>query len=90
MKEAEEYDGPSVVLANTPCIEWGLTSDSQVMEIQKIAVDSGYWPLYRYDPRKSGNKFQLDSKKIKVPVEKYLDMQLRFTRLKVNDKELSD
>lgn len=51
--EAVEYEGPSIVLAYAPCIEHGIKKGlAQMAEAEKMVVDSGYWPLYRYDPRK--------------------------------------
>jgi pyruvate-ferredoxin/flavodoxin oxidoreductase len=63
--EAEQYDGPSLIIAYSPCIEHGYDLSKSVGQT-KSAVESGYWPLFRYDPRlaKQGkNPFQLDSKK---------------------------
>jgi pyruvate-ferredoxin/flavodoxin oxidoreductase len=51
IKEAEEYEGPSLIMAYAPCIDWGIDM-SNMMHVQQAAVDAGYWPLYRYDPRK--------------------------------------
>lgn len=63
--EAESYEGPSLIIALCPCIDWNLKDSTQMMSIQKDAVEGGYWNLFRYDPRKGENAFQLDSKKIK-------------------------
>jgi pyruvate-ferredoxin/flavodoxin oxidoreductase len=51
-REAENYDGPSIIFAMAPCIDWGMKNMNEVMNVQKNAVESGYWPLYRFDPRK--------------------------------------
>eukprot|EP00483_Globobulimina_turgida_P001918 UN01920 len=55
-----------------------------MMKNQKLAVDTGYWPLYRYDPRRineNKNPFQLDSKRIREDLQKYLKLQNRFGKL---------
>ncbi len=49
-KEAEHYNGTSLIIAYSPCIDWGIPM-ATMMEDQKTAVDSGYWTLYRHDPR---------------------------------------
>jgi pyruvate-ferredoxin/flavodoxin oxidoreductase len=80
--EAEQYEGPSLIIAYSPCIEHGYDLSGSVRQ-QKSAVDSGYWPLFRYDPRltKQGkNPFQLDSKKT-IPLRDYLLGENRFAPL---------
>ncbi len=66
MREAEEYPGPSLVIAYSPCINHGLKKGMAKMnEEQKLAVEAGYWQLYRYNPlleKEGKNPFQLDSK----------------------------
>ncbi|WP_417165432.1 pyruvate:ferredoxin (flavodoxin) oxidoreductase [Senegalimassilia anaerobia] len=70
LKEAEEYEGPSVIIAYAPCTSHGLKCGMHdVQGEMKRAVESGYWPLYRYDPRKE-NPMTLDSKE---PTMDYLD-----------------
>ena len=70
LKEAEEYEGPSVIIAYAPCTSHGLKCGMHdVQGEMKRAVESGYWSLYRYDPRKE-NPLTLDSKK---PTMDYLD-----------------
>ena len=90
MVEAESYPGPSLILAFSPCIDWGLKDMSEQLEIQKLAVDSGYWPLYRYDPRKKTNKFQLDSKRLKMDVSHFLKKQARFEKLKMEHPDIAE
>ncbi|HMU74640.1 MAG TPA: pyruvate:ferredoxin (flavodoxin) oxidoreductase, partial [Elusimicrobiota bacterium] len=80
--EAEQYDGPSLIIAYSPCIEHGYDLSKSVGQT-KTAVDSGYWPLFRYDPRlaKQGkNPFQLDSKKT-IPLRTHLLGENRFAPL---------
>jgi len=57
-------------MAYAPCIDWGM-KDGDTMRIQQLAVDSGYWPLFRYDPTRQDKKFQLDSKKIKINLKEF-------------------
>ncbi len=81
--EAEKYDGPSVIIAYSHCIAHGINM-AKGMDNQKAAVDSGHWPLYRYNPdnRKEGKKaLSLDSKPPKIPFEKYAYMETRFKML---------
>ena len=92
LKEAEEYDGPSVIVAYTPCTSHGIRCGmNKVQEEMKRAVESGYWLLYRYDPRKE-HPFQLDSKAPAMPYEEFLDGETRYSALKrtfpENAKEL--
>ena len=70
LKEAEEYEGPSVIIAYAPCTSHGLKCGMHdVQGEMKRAVESGYWSLYRYDPRKE-SPMTLDSKE---PTMDYLD-----------------
>jgi pyruvate-ferredoxin/flavodoxin oxidoreductase len=55
---------------------------------QELAVKSGYWPLFRYDPRKpAGKRFQLDSKAPSIPVSELIDKEARFARVKKANPE---
>lgn len=82
VREAQEYDGPSVIVAYTPCQEHGICIGMQrVQEEMKRAVASGYWTLYRYDPRKE-HPFQLDSKAPTMPYSEFLDGEIRYSSLK--------
>jgi pyruvate-ferredoxin/flavodoxin oxidoreductase len=76
--EAEQYPGPALVIAYSHCIEHGIEMD-QGMVHQKDAVDTGYWPLYRYDPRNE-KPLHLDSKR-KRPVSDFLAEENRFSSL---------
>ena len=70
LKEAEEYEGPSVIIAYAPCTSHGLKRATPAAQGEmKRAVESGYWSLYHYDPRKE-NPMTLDSKE---PTMDYLD-----------------
>ena len=82
VKEAEEYDGPSVIVAYTPCVSHGIRNGmNKVQEEMKRAVDSGYWLLYRYDPRKE-QPLTLDSKAPEMGYEEFLDGETRYSALK--------
>lgn len=90
--EAESYDGPSVIIAYAPCTTHGIRSGmGNVQAEMKKAVESGYWYLYRYDPRKE-TPMQLDSKEPDIELEEFLDGENRYSVLKKtfpeNAKEL--
>jgi pyruvate-ferredoxin/flavodoxin oxidoreductase len=76
--EAEQYPGPSLVIAYAHCIEHGIEMEHGMLH-QKDAVDTGYWPLYRYDPRNE-QPLRLDSKR-KRPVDDFLAEENRFASL---------
>ena len=84
--EAESFDGPSLILAYSPCINQGiLVGMGKTQEEEKLAVQSGYWPLYRYNPalRAEGkNPFTLDSKKPDGSFQKFLEGEIRYASLK--------
>ena len=87
IREAEEYPGPSIVIAYSPCIAHGLrNSMGQSQEEMKRAVEAGYWSLYRYDPRleeQGKNPFQLDSKEPDwSKFQSFLNGEVRYTSLK--------
>ncbi|EJW11923.1 Pyruvate-flavodoxin oxidoreductase [Rhodovulum sp. PH10] len=81
--EAESYDGPSLIIAYSHCIAHGF--DMTIgLDQQKAAVQSGYWPMMRFDPRKhetGENPFQLDSKPPTIPFKQYAYNEGRYTML---------
>lgn len=86
MSEAEKYPGVSLVVAYAPCAMHGLCGGMEcAVEEAKLAVDSGYWELYRFDPRidtsEGKSQLQLDSKRIKADVNDFLHHEQRFTQL---------
>ena len=81
--EAESYDGPSLIIAYSHCIAHGIDM-SKGLEQQKLAMQSAYWPLYRFDPRlaETGkNPFQLDSRAPKLPFKDYALNETRYRML---------
>jgi pyruvate-ferredoxin/flavodoxin oxidoreductase len=81
--EAERYPGPSIIIAYSHCIAHGYNMKNGLTQ-QKLAVDSGYWPLFRFDPTKSiegKNPFQLDSKAPKIPLKEYAYNEMRYLML---------
>ncbi len=90
--EAESYEGPSLIIAYSHCIAHGIDMQKGI-EHQKKAVESGYWPIYRYDPRlsaKGQNPFQLDCRPPSIPLRDYLYTEARFRVLHQSDKETAD
>jgi len=89
--EAEAYDGPSLIIAYSACVAHGYDLGTSLQH-QKTLVESGQWLLYRYNPdrvAKGENPLQLDSRALKLPVEKFLRMENRFNQLLKNDTEES-
>jgi pyruvate-ferredoxin/flavodoxin oxidoreductase len=83
MLEAESYDGPSIVIAYSHCIAQGINM-SLGLEQQKLAVQSGHYPLFRFDPRKTDegkNPLKLDSKAPSIPYQDYAYNETRFKML---------
>jgi len=81
--EAEAYDGPSIIIAYSHCIAHGINM-AKGMEAQKLAVDSGHWPLFRYNPenvKEGKNPMKLDSKAPKIKLEDYLYNETRYKML---------
>lgn len=88
-REAESYHGPSLIIAYSHCIAHGYDLSKGVSQ-QKLAVKSGFWPLYRFDPRlveQGKNPFQLDSQKGTVPVQDYAYNEARFKVLQDRNPE---
>jgi pyruvate-ferredoxin/flavodoxin oxidoreductase len=86
-REAEAFDGPSLVIAYCHCIEHGIDMRTG-LDQQSRAVASGYWPLLRYDPLlrdRGDNPFLLDSARPRIPLADYTRDQLRFTTLARTD-----
>ncbi|MBK8418109.1 pyruvate:ferredoxin (flavodoxin) oxidoreductase [Candidatus Villigracilis saccharophilus] len=81
--EAESYDGPSLVIAYSPCIAHGYDL-SKSLEQSKLAVQSGHWPMYRYDPRlatQGQNPLIIESKEPSIPISQYAYNETRYKML---------
>ncbi|MCB9118213.1 MAG: pyruvate:ferredoxin (flavodoxin) oxidoreductase [Caldilinea sp.] len=92
IQEAESYDGPSLIIAYSHCIAHGINM-AKGLDQQRLAVESGYWPLYRYDPRlreEGKNPFQLDSKPPKVQFREYALNETRYRMLMQSDPAVSE
>ncbi len=89
MREAEAYDGPSLILAYSHCIAHGIDM-RKGMNQQDLAVASGYWPLMRYNPmlQQAGhNPFVLDSPRPVMPLREYAYNELRYSMLRRSNPE---
>ncbi len=87
--EADAYEGPSLIIAYCHCIAHGINM-RMGLEQQQLAVDCGYWPLYRYNPdlaKKGENPFNLDSKEPKIPLRVYAYNETRYKMLTKSDPE---
>ncbi len=90
--EAEAYDGPSLIIAYSHCIAHGIDM-KKGLDQQKLAVQTGYWPLYRYNPElaQSGkNPLTLDSKAPTLPLEHYAYNETRYRMLLQNDEQRAE
>ncbi|MDP7022039.1 MAG: pyruvate:ferredoxin (flavodoxin) oxidoreductase [Candidatus Krumholzibacteria bacterium] len=90
--EAEQFEGPSLILAYSPCIAHGIDM-GKMTDNQKAAVSSGHWPLYRYNPdliREGKSPMSLDSKEPSIPLKDFAMMETRFSMLSKSDPKLSD
>jgi pyruvate-ferredoxin/flavodoxin oxidoreductase len=85
IKEAESYHGPSLIIAYAPCINHGIKAGmGKTQEEEKRAVESGYWPLYRFDPRLAAegkNPFQLDYQPPNGTIHEFLMGEVRYAAL---------
>jgi pyruvate-ferredoxin/flavodoxin oxidoreductase len=87
--EAEAWDGPSIIIAYSHCIAHGYDM-VHGLEQQKLAVNTGYWPLWRYNPALAAegkNPFKLDSKGPSVSLDKYIYNETRYSMLVHSDPE---
>jgi pyruvate-ferredoxin/flavodoxin oxidoreductase len=87
--EAESYPGPSLILAYSHCIAHGIAM-AEGMAHQKLAVDTGRWPLYRFDPRRAErgeNPLQLDSPGPRRPLAEGMEAENRFRMLRFSQPE---
>ena len=90
-QEAEAFDGPSIIIAYSSCIAQGFDL-AHGLEQQKLAVQTGYWPLMRYNPALKDtdkNPFQLESKAPALALTDYVYQENRYNMLKRANPELS-
>ncbi len=88
--EAESYNGPSLIIAYSHCINHTYEIDKNGLEHQKNAVETGFWPLYRFDPRRVAEGkpgLQLDSKAPSKPIAEFMANEGRFQIVKKQDPE---
>ncbi|MEK6651252.1 MAG: pyruvate:ferredoxin (flavodoxin) oxidoreductase, partial [Bacteroidota bacterium] len=87
--EAEAYDGPSIIIAYSHCIAHGIDMARGMMN-QKVAVETGYWQLFRYNPLwavEGKNPFKLDSKPPSKPLKEFTSLETRFRMLEKIDPD---
>jgi pyruvate-ferredoxin/flavodoxin oxidoreductase len=87
--EAESYPGPSLIVAYSPCIAHGYDMLYNQRQ-QELAVKSGHWPLFRFDPRLAeagGNPFKLDSAAPSQPIKAFMESETRFAMLQRSHPE---
>ena len=93
LKEAEAYKGPSLIIAYAPCINQGIRKGmGKSMEEGKLAVQAGYWMLYRFNPelaKEGKNPFQLDSKEPTGDLNEFLSGENRYASLAKKNPEMS-
>jgi pyruvate-ferredoxin/flavodoxin oxidoreductase len=87
--EAEAFDGPSILICYSHCIAHGYDL-IHGLDQQKAAVQSAYWPLFRYNPelaKQGKNPFQLDSRAPALPLDKYIYNETRYSMLRLSQPE---
>ena len=93
-KEAESYDGPSLVIGYAPCINHGIKGGMTHTQTRvKEAVDAGYWHLFRFDPRRADNgenPFVLDSKEPTADFREYILKENRFRSLQTLQPQIAE
>ncbi|HEX2989117.1 MAG TPA: pyruvate:ferredoxin (flavodoxin) oxidoreductase [Anaerolineales bacterium] len=90
--EAESYDGPSLIIAYSPCIAHGYDM-AKSLEQSKLAVQSGHWPMYRYDPRLAGqgqNPLIIESKEPTIQISQYAYNETRYKMLTQLDESRAE
>ncbi|MBE6752936.1 MAG: pyruvate:ferredoxin (flavodoxin) oxidoreductase [Ruminococcaceae bacterium] len=81
-REAEAYNGPSLIIAYAPCINHGIKKGmSKVIEEQKLAVAAGYWHCFRFNPEAEGSRFTLDSKQPTGSYRDFIMGEVRYNSL---------
>jgi pyruvate-ferredoxin/flavodoxin oxidoreductase len=83
ISEAEAYPGPSLIIAYAPCINHGIKKGmAKVQDEEKLAVTTGYWNLFRFNPAGGAKKFSLDSKPATDDYQAFLNGEVRYMSLK--------
>jgi len=94
VQEAESYPGPSLIIAYAPCINHGIKAGmGKTVEREKLAVEAGYWHLYRYNPllkEEGKNPFVLDSKAPTASFREFLEGEVRYASLKTTFPEIAE
>ena len=91
LAEAEAYPGPSLIIAYAPCINHGIKKGmSKAMTEEKLAVETGYWNNFRFNPAAEGNKFTLDSKTPTGDYQEFLKGEVRYASLALKNKERAE
>jgi pyruvate-ferredoxin/flavodoxin oxidoreductase len=92
LREAEAFDGPSLIIAYSHCIAHGIDM-SKGLEQQKLAVLAGHWPLYRYNPanmKEGKNPLSIDSKEPSIEFKDYAYNETRYRMLLQSDEERAE
>jgi pyruvate-ferredoxin/flavodoxin oxidoreductase len=92
IREAEAFDGPSLIIAYSHCIAHGINM-RKALDQQKLAVQTGHWTLYRYNPtliERGKNPLNLDSREPTVPLDKYAYNETRYRMLLQSDEERAE
>jgi len=90
--EADAYNGPAIIIAYSHCINQGINM-TKGMEQQALAVESGMWPLYRFNPdlaKEGQNPFKLDSKEPTCDIADFMYNEIRFRSLKLMDQSRAE
>ncbi|MEL7649981.1 MAG: pyruvate:ferredoxin (flavodoxin) oxidoreductase [Sedimentibacter sp.] len=94
LKEAESYNGPSLIIAYAPCINHGIKAGmGKTVDREKKAVEAGYWHLYRFNPllkEEGKNPFVLDSKEPKASFREFIEGEVRYSSLKNSFPEIAE
>ena len=89
--EAEAYPGPSLIIAYAPCINHGIKKGmAKAQTEEKLAVQSGYWNLFRFNPAAEGKKFSLDCKPATVDYQEFIKGEVRYTSLALKNPERAE
>lgn len=82
IREAEAFNGPSIILAYAPCIAHGIKGDMRMSQVEaKRAVDCGYWPLYRFNPANAEAPFKWETKEATASFQDFIRSERRYTSL---------